>query len=128
MQKPAPNKSENIKSFVLCEPEIRVTTINPETDDFFLLASDGLFDRFTSQECVNLARNKLCSMPVMEQDTNEVARSVVLEATSARVNSDNTTVIIVSLNAGVVSAQFLNLNPKQQMNGPDPFAGFDQDF
>ena len=42
-------------------------------------------------------------MPVMEQDVKSVARSIVLESTNARVNSDNTTVIIVSLNAGVVS-------------------------
>ena len=59
-------KHQNVKNFVLCEPEIRVTSINPETDDFFLLASDGLFDRFTSQECVNLARTKLAAMPMME--------------------------------------------------------------
>lgn len=94
-------KLANVKNFVLSEPEIRVTTINPETDDFFLLASDGLFDRFTSQECVDLARSKIAEMPMMEQDVGQVARNVVLEATAARVNSDNTTVIIVSLNAGI---------------------------
>ena len=80
-----------------------MTTIDPEQDEFILLASDGLFDRFTSYECVNLARDKLCTMPVMEQDVKSVARSIVLESTNARVNSDNTTVILVSLNAGVVS-------------------------
>jgi serine/threonine protein phosphatase PrpC len=57
-----------------------VTTIDPDIDDFILLASDGLFDRFTSQECVNLARGKLASMPVMEQDTAITAKALVLEA------------------------------------------------
>jgi serine/threonine protein phosphatase PrpC len=39
---------EAIKSFVICEPEIRELTIDPLTDDFLLLASDGLFDKFSS--------------------------------------------------------------------------------
>jgi serine/threonine protein phosphatase PrpC len=37
-------------------------------DHFILLASDGLFDRFSSQECVNIAKDRLSSMPIMEQD------------------------------------------------------------
>ena len=43
----------------MSEPEIRVVDIDPNTDDFFLLASDGLFDRFSSQECVSVVREKL---------------------------------------------------------------------
>lgn len=39
---------KEIKNFVLIKPEIRVTTIDPLKDHFVLLASDGLFDRFTS--------------------------------------------------------------------------------
>lgn len=46
----------NIRDFVLSEPEIRITTLNPDSDDFMLLASDGLFDRFSSSECVDFAR------------------------------------------------------------------------
>ena len=41
-------KEKEIRDFVLCEPEIRVVTVNQTTDDFILLASDGLFDRFSS--------------------------------------------------------------------------------
>ena len=41
-------KEKELKNFVLCEPEVRVTTMNRQTDDFILLASDGLYDRFTS--------------------------------------------------------------------------------
>ena len=37
----------------------------------------------------------------MEQDPREVARHLVSEAVKARVNSDNTTAIIVSLNSGI---------------------------
>ena len=38
---------------------------------------------------------------MMEQDPFEVARYLVSESVGARVNSDNTTAVIVSLNAGV---------------------------
>ena len=40
---------------MLVEPEIRITTINPEIDDFLVLASDGLFDRFSSSDCIEFA-------------------------------------------------------------------------
>lgn len=46
-----PNSKKVIRNFILSDPEIRVIDINPATDDFFLLASDGLFDRFSSKEC-----------------------------------------------------------------------------
>lgn len=41
--------------------------INPATDDFFLLASDGLFDRFSSKECCKVITQKLRKMNLMEQ-------------------------------------------------------------
>ena len=43
-----PGGEKVIRSFILCEPEIRVVDIDPRRDDFFLLASDGLFDRYSS--------------------------------------------------------------------------------
>ena len=45
-----------IRNFIMSEPEIRVVDIDPTSDDFLLLASDGLFDRFSSQECVKITR------------------------------------------------------------------------
>lgn len=91
----------SLRNFVLNEPEIRITYLNKETDDFLLLASDGLFDRFTSKDCVQLAREKFATMNMMEQDPRKVAEFLVKESTSARINSDNTTVLVVALNAGV---------------------------
>jgi serine/threonine protein phosphatase PrpC len=41
---------------VLNEPEIRFTQIDPDSDDFIVLASDGLFDKFTSEECIEQAK------------------------------------------------------------------------
>ena len=46
----------------------------------------------------------------MEQDPKEVARHLVLEAVKARVNSDNTTAIIVSLNSGIDASLERNAN------------------
>ena len=69
-----------------------------------ILASDGLYDRFSSGECVNLARQRFLQAELMEQDPYEVARFLVNESVGARVNSDNTTVVMVSLNSGVDSA------------------------
>ena len=57
---------KEMRNFVLCEPEIRVTTLNKLTDDFIVLASDGLFDRFSSQECIELARKKFIENDIME--------------------------------------------------------------
>lgn len=40
----------------MSEPEIRIVDINPQSDDFLILASDGLFDRFSSKECIQIVR------------------------------------------------------------------------
>jgi serine/threonine protein phosphatase PrpC len=41
------------KKFLLVEPEVRQIEIDPETDDFVLIASDGIFDKMSSQDCVD---------------------------------------------------------------------------
>jgi serine/threonine protein phosphatase PrpC len=37
------------KNFITSEPEIRRHDINPFQDEFIIIGSDGLFDKFTSQ-------------------------------------------------------------------------------
>lgn len=66
-----------IRNFIMSEPEIHVIDINPQTDDFFLLASDGLFDRFSSQECVSIVSKKLQMLPYMEQESQKVVQELV---------------------------------------------------
>ena len=58
----------------------------------------------------------------------------MLEAVKARVNSDNTTAIIVSLNSGIDVSLERNTNigslqetMKKQESEDDPFGGFDDD-
>lgn len=36
------------KNFITCEPEIRRYDFDPFKDEFIVIASDGLFDKFTS--------------------------------------------------------------------------------
>ena len=50
---------KEIKSFIIAEPEVREITINPLEDEFVVLASDGLYDRATSQQVVDSVRSKL---------------------------------------------------------------------
>ena len=62
------------QNFVLNEPEIRITTLCQTTDEFLLLASDGLFDRFSSSECVELAQKYFLEQGgLTEQDPQVVA-------------------------------------------------------
>lgn len=94
-----------LRNFIMNEPEIRVVDINPLTDDFFFIASDGLYDRYNSRECVKLFRRKLCKMNVMEQDTRKVVSEVVEQAKAKHMMTDNITVILVTLNRGIVKEE-----------------------
>ena len=66
-----------------------------------MLASDGLFDRFTSKECVKQISSKLKKMEVMEQDVQTVAHDLVQMAKNKRMMSDNVTLLLITLNRGI---------------------------
>jgi len=80
-------------------------SIDPMKDHFVLLASDGLFDRFSSEECINIVKEKLAAMPLMEQDPQQVARELVNEAVYKRLITDNITVVLAGLNKGISFAE-----------------------
>lgn len=75
---------------------------------------------------------------MMEQDPFEVARYLVSESVGARVNSDNTTALIVALNSGIDDIQASPMPAlTQKIQGGqvsqppqvDPFANFaEQNF
>lgn len=76
-------QQQSIRDFVLNEPEIRITTLNPEADDFLILASDGLYDRFSSEECIDYSLKEFFKQGgLTEQDPQLVAGRLVREATS----------------------------------------------
>ena len=70
----------------------------------------------------------------MEQDPFVVANHLVSEAVSARVNSDNTTVIIVCLNAGIEQPmEMASPSPTLEkgaslMSKANPLEDLDQDY
>lgn len=94
-------KGEKIRNdMITSEPEIRYTNYDPKDDDFILLASDGLFDIFTSQKAVDFIREKMLGMKYMAQDVDIISRQIAYEAIYKNFSRDNTTVMIVALNRG----------------------------
>mmetsp|Transcript_13908 Transcript_13908/g.33601 ORF Transcript_13908/g.33601 Transcript_13908/m.33601 type:complete len:606 (+) Transcript_13908:97-1914(+) len=79
---------------VSVEPEIRTEKLRAG-DEFVLLACDGLFDVFSSQEAVDFVRDRLASMPPKEQDPQKVVEELVREAIEGKHSRDNVTAIIV---------------------------------
>jgi protein phosphatase 2C family protein 2/3 len=83
------------------EPEVRYLYLDPVQDEFLILACDGLWDVFSSQEAVDFVRNRLRQMPVTEQDPQRVARELVNEAIYEKRSGDNVSVMVVTLTCGI---------------------------
>ncbi|KYF46163.1 protein phosphatase 2C domain-containing protein [Toxoplasma gondii ARI] len=79
---------------VIAAPEIRRIALTP-SDEFLLLACDGLFDVFSSDEAVAFIRRRLSAMPPYEQDPQQVVTELVREAIHERRSRDNVTAILV---------------------------------
>jgi protein phosphatase 2C family protein 2/3 len=92
---------ENTAPCLEVTPEIKEIYINPQEDEFLLLACDGMFEAFTPQKAVTLIRDKLSRMHLTEQDPSRVIREVVNEAVSSRRTRDNVTAILVTLSCGI---------------------------
>ena len=52
-----------------------------------------------------MAKQRFLTAEIMEQDPYDIARYLVSESVGARVNSDNTTAVIVALNSGVDNSE-----------------------
>ncbi len=61
--------------------------------EFMILASDGLWDVFPSQDAVNFVRKRLIS----DKDLNKAAQALVQKAIS-KGTQDNTSAVIVAFN------------------------------
>ncbi|GAB9465159.1 hypothetical protein Gpo141_00002576 [Globisporangium polare] len=77
---------------LIATPDIYERVVSDE-DEFLLLASDGLFDVLSSQQCVNFIRRKLLT----HGDVQLAAQEVLLKAQQYFAH-DNISVIIVALN------------------------------
>jgi protein phosphatase 2C family protein 2/3 len=94
--------TENSAPCLEVTPEVKEIYINPQEDEFLLLACDGMFEAFTPQKAVSLIREKLSRMNLTEQDPSRVIREVINEAVFSRRTRDNVTAILVTLSCGIV--------------------------
>ncbi|CEM25870.1 unnamed protein product [Vitrella brassicaformis CCMP3155] len=91
-----PNNDEGPAGpLVISEPEIRHEKATSQ-DEFVLLACDGLFDVFSSQEAVQFVRTRLAEMPRNEQDPHRVVQDLIHEAIHNRRSRDNVTAILLT--------------------------------
>lgn len=74
-------------------PEIQIVDVEP-TDEFLVLACDGLFDVFESIEIVNFVKEEMSE----HGDVQKCAASLTHEAIRKRHSRDNVSVIIILLN------------------------------
>ena len=74
------------------EPELKLMTLTKE-DEFLIIASDGIWDVFSSQNAVDFARRKLQE----HNDEKQCCKEIVQEA-SKRGSTDNLTVVMVCFN------------------------------
>jgi protein phosphatase PTC2/3 len=88
------------RQYITSDPEIRMIEIDPFSDDFILLGSDGVFDKFTSQEVVSFVRNKVAASDY--SDLPKIARELANECIYGKNVKDNITVIIIALNRTLV--------------------------
>ncbi len=90
------------KPVVTSEAEIDCIPVVDDEDEFFILASDGLWDVMTSQEVVNFVRDHLTGDPTaypgmgIEEKRRKMARMIANEALE-RGSADNVCIVLVWL-------------------------------
>ncbi|CAN0904001.1 Probable protein phosphatase 2C 2 [Linum grandiflorum] len=79
-----------LKQWVTPEPETRILDIQPN-DEFLILASDGLWDKVSNQEAVNIA------VADLKQQQPLVACKKLVELSISKGSNDDITVMIIEL-------------------------------
>jgi len=70
-------------------PDVATYTFNGDEESFFIIGSDGIFNRMTCQEAVDLVQ--MCTTP------QEAADALTLKAVTSERSADNATAIVVRL-------------------------------
>ncbi|KAI4302430.1 hypothetical protein MLD38_038175 [Melastoma candidum] len=83
----------HLKRWVIAEPETRILPITPQSE-FLILASDGLWDRVTNQEAVDVVRPMLIGGGTLNGSS---AGKKLAELSSRRGSRDDITVTIVDM-------------------------------
>ncbi|CAI2359686.1 unnamed protein product [Moneuplotes crassus] len=76
---------------VLVTPEVREHLMDPFTDEFIVVASDGLYDELESQQVVDFVREKYKYTP------EDICHELLDEVLNIREKEDDITIIIVKL-------------------------------
>ncbi|XP_020694345.1 probable protein phosphatase 2C 74 isoform X1 [Dendrobium catenatum] len=77
----------NMKKWIISEPETRIIQLNKDCE-FLIMASDGLWDKVSNQEAVDVVRQRKNSMQACKD---------LVEISCSRGNRDDVTVMVVDL-------------------------------
>ena len=80
---------------LICTPDIAKHTVSRE-DEFFIIASDGLWDVVSNQEAVNFVRQMLFQGKGVEKSAKELVKFAI-----AKGSIDNVSAVLVILNQEV---------------------------
>lgn len=97
---------------IIADPDVVKVALRPEDDEFLIIASDGLWDVFSSEEAVSLARKQM----LKGADASTVADKLVNWAIK-RYTADNVSVVVVDLGLGA------KVRAKQQAGGKSKGGG-----
>lgn len=86
----------SLRPWVSNEPDVLQTRFDPATDEFLILASDGLWDVLTNQEAVDMLRARACGCPTSPDAASAAVRALVNWAI-ARGSADNVTATVLWL-------------------------------
>lgn len=82
-------------NYVTCDPDIRFVKVNFETDTFLLMASDGVFDRLSSQDACDFIVRELKAQPIGKHDARAIAKKLAHHAMYDRKVIDNVTIMLI---------------------------------
>ena len=82
-----------LKQWVIAEPETRVIKIKPD-DEFLILASDGLWEKVSNQEAVDVARTPCTGTNKLQP---LVACKKLVEMAVSRGSLDDVSVMVIQL-------------------------------
>lgn len=87
-------------ALVPVDPEVTIHPLQPDSDEFVIIASDGLWDVYSSSEAVTLVKNALKSEPVASaprETRAQLVSKILVESAFHAGSTDNVTAIVVVL-------------------------------
>ena len=86
------NDNDDIKNPLICTPDVSSFVLKPNMD-FILLASDGLYDVFTSEEAISIVYKEMNE----HQDTFRCTQCMIKKCRESPLGTDNLSISLVIL-------------------------------